>query len=83
MMISAGPDREFEVEQAIPGTPYALITHYPAWITNLALGSGGSTADETATDMIYDPTNGTISDGDIMRDGRGIWSANHLGNLNN
>ena len=63
LFTSAGPDRSYLI-QNVDGVPGDAVEEadYVAWLQALRVGGGA----------IYDPTNGTISSGDIGRSQRGI-----------
>lgn len=69
LLLSAGPDMEYELDQVDGDVEDILASEdLPAWLQELADANGG---------VIYDPTNGSLSSGDLGRTVEGwltLWN---------
>jgi prepilin-type N-terminal cleavage/methylation domain-containing protein len=75
-LTSQGPDRisrNQEIVIDLGGNPSSPGLTYGAAAFVISLG------EQTANPAIYDPTNGTVSRGDIIRTGKGIFEPRHVG----
>ncbi len=69
MLTSQGPDRVSRVQELAVDPEDPEPAAYIALLNELGAGNPA----------IYDPTNGTVSSGDILRTGKGIFEPRHVG----